>query len=363
MKKTRLIFTSLLIAVLCIASISFPVYANTESNFSSLIETQKQGLMESRYLSSADIKQIQLSQESGSSDSETKLKEIFSAMSFQLNNAQFAQVQKVVALSDIGNIRVNTAYVKVDENGQQTLVSEQEAMKEARSESLRLARGITEPALSPAAQLAAEGGHSGTPVTSPDGYMKMQIAVIYTPNYHGTGTTIGRYVVLGSCQWLKYIVTRAVDAIALMAKNFSWDNIGYNSYALLATYNRYEYLSGQLQSITPVTESKDESQAMTSVTQGVFFEYNLPNNAYMIGTSYQYSDFAFLITGIGSVDEHHNPDKEITVGFQYVHARNALSISPTYTFGTGLSLDVSGLNIPEYYSTAYRWYYWNDYYS
>ncbi len=309
------------------------------------------------------LKNTKLSLYKEKTDTE-KLKELFSALDLELSDAQFETATKDLQLEHIESIRIETTYSKEDSEGKQTPVSKDEAMQIAEQEKADLLNGnaIRRREI-PSNTRALNNGHSGNIIYSTDGCMKQQIAVIYTPNYHGTGTTIGRYVVFGTCQWLKTPDTRSKDAISLCSSDFKWANIDYNnpSYSLLVSYTEYVYDSNSnLVSQDTLNVAYDDHAVTISEYLGAYFEYNLPNNKFL--RPIIYGDISFLMVGVCRVDDYDDDTQEISVGMRYIHLKRGLSFAASYSI-TSAGLSVSEKNWPVYYDSSYSWDYVTDYYA
>lgn len=343
----------LTICLLCEVNVMSFAYENQTFEIKDLVVTRMDGNKEIRELSKQGMDRVKKARRF-SKESDI-IEEIFLAFDIDYKEEQFAKLLKDMNLSQIDSVKCETCYLKVDESGNQEIITEAEALKNINaietanysantlSESGPTNSHITEP-----------------PIISPDGYMKQTIALLYTPNYGGTNASVGRYVILGICEWLTTPSTRAVDAIALLSPDLRWANIGDDSYNLTVSYSENYYtVSTNTITSTEVTKTFDESDVTVSVAHGAYFEYDLPGNKLLT----TYTDFSFLMTAVGRVHDYNNYETTLAVGLEYVHLKNALSINPTFSFAGGLDLSVSSINIPEYYSCSYSWDYEKDYFA
>lgn len=289
----------------------------------------------------------------GSKNKERTLEKVVSELGFSFKCDEFEQLTKDLKLSHIESISVENTFIKINEFGVQEIIDEDEAMQ------IVLAAEENDE-LSLASDTGPTNNHSNEPVYSEDGCMMQSITVFYTPNYNGEGTTEGRYVIWGFCQWLTRPETQVVDAIALLSPDLRWVDKGNDMYNLIVTYteNTFNFETSGLDSES-MAQTLDDGSVTTSVSHGAFFKYDLPGNK-LLKT---YTDISFWMTGVGFVHDPDNDKQYITVGLEYVHLKNKLSIDPTYSFAGSFDLSVSVVNMPEYYSSTHTWYYYDDYHA
>lgn len=334
-----------------------------------MVEIKKYGNKERRFISGKDINRIRNSKSAkykNKSDKE-KLKEIFDALEFDINEQEYEEISKTLSLSDVENIHIDTSYIKVGENGVQTEVSETEALNAAEeAKRIEFTPSANIEPLAAASDTSPTASHSNSPVLSPDGYMKQQISVTYTPNYHGTASTLGRYVILGNCIWLNSPnnTQRGTDIISLYSSHFDWydpNTDGISNYFLFVGYNKYYYDENNIvANIEDYSVAYDETKASISEKDGVYFKYDLPNDpplAPIICT-----DFNFLIMGICQVKDYDDPTQSLSMGVRYIHMRNVLSVSVSPLWKSA-GISVSGYHMPVYYDASHKWDYKDDFYA
>lgn len=368
MKKTIKTICSILlvISILSIYPLTAFSYDYGAIDFDRMISVKDSSLCEIHSINRENInrfKNTKLSSYKEKTDTE-KLKELFSALDFELSDAQFETATKDLKLEHIESIRIETTYSKEDAEGKQTGISKNEAMQIAEQEKANLLNGnaIRERETLSNTKLL-NNSHSGNMIYSPDGCMKQQIAVIYTPNYYGTGTTIGRYVIFGTAQWLKAPNTRSKDAISLSSSDFKWANIDYNnpSHSLLVSYTEYVYDSNSnLVSQETLNDAYDDHSVTVSEDLGVYFEYNLPNNKVLMPIIY--GDISFLIVSACRVRDYDDATSEISIGIRYIHLKKVLSFAASYSM-TSVGVSVNEKYKPVYYDSSYSWDYVTDYYA
>lgn len=369
MSKLKIII-SLLLTVLLLFSFSSVTFAYEYGvpDLTTMIKTEKHGNRESRFISGRDVNRIRISKCSkykNKSDKE-KLKEIFTALELDVSTQKFDKISENLSLSDIENISTDTIYIKTDDNGVQTEVDKEEALKAAAEEEIAYSAA---PAVAAASDTRPTISHSKPyPEKSPDGYMEQQITAIYTPNYHGVGTTPGRYVIWGDCKWLTTPsrFQRGEDVISLFANDeFDWKNKGadgISNYMLLASYDRcyYDEKTGITTSVEPDGDFYEEDKAVVSVSDGVYFKYDLPNNG-VIGPMFC-RNFEFTIIGICNVHNYDDTTQFLSMGLRYIHMKNTASASVSVSWKSA-GVSVSSYHMPIYYDVSHSWDYKTDFYA
>lgn len=367
MKKTIKRFCSILLVILILSIYPLTAFSYDYGaiDLDRMVSVKDSGLREIHSINRENInklKNTKLSSYREKTDEE-KLKELFLALGLDLSDTQFETAIKDLKLEHIENICIETTYSKESAEGKQTFISKEEALRIAEQEKADLLNGQSIQRLSAVSKEKMSNSHSGNVIYSTDGCMKQQIAVIYTPNYNGTGTTIGRYVVFGTCQWLKTPDTRSKDAISLYSSDVKWANIDYNtpSHSLLVSYTEYVYDSNSnLVSQETLNDAYDDHSVTVSEYQGVFFEYNLPNNKIL--RPIIYGDISFLMVSVCRVKNYNYPTQEVSIGMRYIHLRSAVSFAASYSM-TGVGLSVSRIHSPFNYDSSYAWDYAADYYA
>ena len=212
----------------------------------------------------------------------------------------------------------------MDEFGNQNIISKEEAL------CLNSVDNSTQARSSETGPTASDTMEE--PEDSKDGYMRQAITSIYTPHYNGTNSTIGRYVILGACQWLKNPFWRMTDAISLGGEDFRWRKFheDISNYNLFLTYEWVEfYNNGDTSVVTQKSESYDEDDANIDSYKGVYFSFQLPT----WGVNEEGSiacNLSFLISAVARVQYYNNPDHEIGVSMRYSHTY--FSLTPNISF-------------------------------
>lgn len=372
MKKLCKSFLILMLSL--IITISTPLsafaYEYTTPDLDAMVQVKENGNTEIRSISERSIKQIRNSRSSkykNKTDTE-KLKDIFDALGFNLTDLQFEEINKELKFSHISNISVETQYLKVDAEGDSSYISKDEALEMAAEEEALLAVSQENYDISATSDTSPTAWHSGPLTTSDDGCVEMQVSAIYTPNYNGTGTTIGRYCFLGACSWIKTpsTLTRSTDAICLYSRDFNWyDQImdsdkGSNYISMFSYTESYYDANGTLIFSEDFLESKYDDEAVVSAEKGAFFTYKLPKDK-LLAPSLCYN-FTFLIFGVGLVHDYDDYTQGLEIDLQYTHLRNSLSISPSFSWGS-VGVSVEQLITPKIYYAHHAWDYKDDFFA
>ncbi len=366
MKKLGKLFLVILLSLTITASLPVSVFAYEYGtpDLDEMIQVKISGHTKTHSISKTNINRIKNSRSNkykNKSDKQ-KLKDIFDALELNINDLQFEEISKELKLSHISDISVETQYLKINSEGESLYISEDEAVKIAEKEESLLASSQE------AYSLATTSDTSPTVIESTDAELfaddclEMQIMRIYTPNYHGTGTTIGRYCFLGACVWLTTPspLKRTTNAICFYGTHFDWPNKILNqdegsNYISMFSYVEYYYDLGTHESIV---ETKYDKDAVVSGEKGVFFTYDLPNNKILMPVVY--GDFSFLIFAVGMVHDYDDYTQGLTIDLKYTFLNNPLSVSPSFSWGP-IGVSVSKIHGPEDYIHHHQWDYFKDY--
>lgn len=367
MKKLGKLFLVILLSLTIITSLPISVFAYEYGtpDLDEMIQIETNGHTKIYSINKTNINRIKNSRSrkyKNKSDKQ-KLKEIFDALDFNINDLQFEEISKELNLSHISDISVETQYVKIDADGKNSYISEDEALEIVEKEKILSASSQESYSLTTTSETSDTSpttGHSSPPEPVADGCMEMQITKIYTPNYNGTGTTIGRYCFLGSCVWLTTPspLKRTVNAICFYSPDFAWANkiLDPNEGSNYISYFSYD-VTDHDGYVETITKTKYDQDAVVSSAKGVFFEYKLPSDFLNI-----YDNFNFLLFAVGKVQDSDNIIQELRLDLKYTFLNNPLSISPSLSWGL-VGVSASFLNDPEEYCTYYSWPYETDYYT
>lgn len=360
------IIRMLLTAVISLFIVSaFPVsvfaYEYGEPNLDEMIQVKKVGEKEITAISANDVNRIRISKSKTYRDKtdEEKLEEIFVALQMDLTEPQLEEALKMVDLTDIGAIRTSTIYLEVDEYGNQNQISKEEALSlSSVDNSVQVLSSETGPTAS----------HSmAKPQDSKDGYMRQTFSAIYTPHYSGTNSTIGRYVILGVCQWLKDPVWTMTDAISLGGEDFQWRKFHTNisNYNLLLTYDMVQYYSNGESIVTSEADTYDEDDANIDSYKGVYFSFNLPTFGVNTESSVTFYNFSFLISAIARVRDYDDPGQELGIRMRYSHTYFSLTtnISFDWLSDDPLVISTTASVVSKYYDCSDGWDYAEHYYA
>lgn len=364
MKKLSKLF--LVIALSLIIATSYPIsvfaYEYGMPDLDEMVQTKTCGHTKVKSISKANINRIKNSRSSKykNKTDEQKLKEIFDALEFNINDLQFKEISGGLDFSYISDISVETQYIKVNTEGDGSYISEDEALEIVENEKLISTSLPGTYSVTATSDTGPTSNHSSPVETVADGCMQMQIVAIYTPNYHGVGTTIGRYCFIGSCVWLTTPspLKRTVNAICFYSTDFAWPDKNLDSTENPNYMSSFSYdVTDHNFNVETITTTKYEEDAKVSSEKGVFFEYKLP-----YGDSSVCNNFSFLIFAVAILKDPDNIDYWPSLDLKYTYLNNPLSISPSLSWGP-IGVSASILNGPEEYYTHHTWSYKYDYYA
>ncbi len=326
MKKMTKTIVSGIVSVMFVVMLPISTFAYEFGavDINAMIQKEQVGKKTLTSISTENISRIKSSkskQLSKKTDNE-KLTEILTCLGVDLNERQLEEVYSKVKLSDIGKIEASTMYLEIDEMGVQTEISE-EIFKDTTNENKTIQKAISDKTFTHETQEKITNNK-----------MKQQLIVIYTPHYHGTGTTPDRYVFMGVCEWLKEPTNfaRRTDCIAFKSPDFRWEALGNDSYSLIVGYHMLLMENGAAVIDEDYYYTFNENDVSLSAMDGVFFQYNLPNDLFSATSIRQYTNFGFFMMGIGRVNQFSTTDvfKNVSVDFLYKHT--TFSISPSVSF-------------------------------
>lgn len=360
MKKTAKTIVSGIISVMFVVMLPVSAFAYEFGtvDINAMVQKERVGKKTLTSISTENISKIKNSkskQLSRKTEGE-KLAEILTCLGVDLNERQLEKVYSKVKLSDIGKIEASTVYLQVDETGAQTEISEEELKNNDNATPRQ--KSISDKTIT-----------HDVPEKITNDKMKQQLVIIYTPHYHGTGTTPDRYVFMGVCEWLKEPTNfaRRTDCIAFKSPDFRWEALGNDSYSLIVGYHLLLMENGSAVIDEDCYETFDENDVSVSVMNGVFFQYNLPNDLWSPSAYTDYTNFGFLMMGVGRVNQFSTTDvfKNVSIDFLYRHSTFAVSPSISFSWdATGASVSI-GVT-PEStkyvdYNLPYTWDFKNDY--
>ncbi len=337
---------------------SFPIttfaYEYGNINIDSMVKETKIGEKRITSISPICVNQIRNSRMCNRKGGDAIFVEMLQCLGITLEEAQYQNVLESVSLSDIGSISTATVYLEFDEQGNEKIVSEEKAMNAH-------AQNTVNPRV-------ASVSNSSVPETSSNGYMRQQITIIYTPNYHGANTTVGRYVFLGSCEWLVMPVFRKTDCICISGTDIRWNNKyadGISNYSLIVSYDVTDYMSNGTSLTHSELETYEDDVATVGSYQGVFFDYNLPNNSSNAQESVTFSNLTFVIMAIGRVHNYSNANQQLGVDLSYIHIQFSLQTDITFDWLSDSHIVVctTARTTEKEYKHSYSWDYARDYYA
>lgn len=241
------------------------------------------------------------------------------------NAAHLDTVKKLAENFDaIAGVTSSTEYIKVDKNGNQTVMSKSECLK------------------------AVEGKNysKGDGRESENHYMYISTIIIQiSKEYQPQGT----YCVISSALWLKSPTLRARDAFSVGSRFITWEGINSGNYEgrLFYDLEQKNYATGQ-RSVTELAEEKVPGPKKVLDEEGFFFEFLLPKNSYSTvnslgvknGIDMTYSNINIVISGMGKVI-YPDVSQNISVTSTYAHMRLGIDLDFEFTWdaeGWGVSV-------------------------
>lgn len=350
MKKTVKTILAMIIstAFVVMQPLSAFAYEYGTLDFDSMVQKEYVGKKTITSISTENISRIKNSKSKNirkKTDKE-KLTEILTCLDIELDERQLEEVHSKIKLSDVGKIETSTGYLVFDEDGTQTEVTEEELINIDNASQMQ--------------KSIADNTITHDLPEKIDGSMKLIMVIVYTPHYHGTGTTPDRYVFMGGCEWLKEPsnLARKTDCIAFDSRDLRWENLGVGAYNMIVSYHMLTMQDGVPIIDEQCYETFDENDASVSPIRGVFFEYDLPNDRISLKNYTKFTDIGFLITAVGKIDQFSTTDKFKNVSIELLYKHTKITLSPSISFSwngeavsatigvTPSSTDVRDYNLP-----------------
>ena len=249
--------------------------------------------------------------------------EKFSKVMEECNISNAARLDIVKNLANnfdaVSGVSSSTEYVKVDKNGNQTVMNKADCLKAVAESKNNTTSGYT---------------------VSDNGYMQIATVIIQVSKDYQQQ---GRCVFLSGAEWLKEPAMRVRDAYSIGSRFVIWDSKDSGSYEALLCYDKTTHNYSGIPSVK--TESKDETFDKPSKVldvEGFFFELPLPgdiislpdSNGNKVGSDIFYSNITCTIGGWGRVNLFTLP-QQISVTSRYVHMQLALDIGFSFEWAIG----------------------------
>lgn len=257
-------------------------------------------------------------------------KNIMEELGIKINENLESHKKVLECVNSARSISVISQYIKIDKNGVQTVLSEEECIKKIEQDK----------ALTVLNNLWFDGVDN----ISEDGYMQQGIAVIYT------GEEPGKYVIIGQHEWLKDPSTRLTDAYSLYSPDLRWPNIKTNSYCKVLSYTKKDYIYGD-------EEVYEEEMIDPKVLDtGVYYSVELPRGA---GSHTICTDIYVQIFATAELQSKSNLNQTMTVYSKYVHDELGVALDFGWTVGSSLpGVTIVGALLKKEYGLHYTWHYY-----
>lgn len=211
---------------------------------------------------------------------------------------------------DVKFISASTAYIKVDEFGNQTVMSKEDCLREVKEEksSLQKTRSISD--------VWEEGEKE-----SSNGYMMQRIISIYNVN-----DPKGTYTILCASKWLNTPMIRLIDAMSVSSKEMKWSE-NVEDYSGLAVYDKTtrNHNGNSITENTEYVEVDLKTPLMYDANKGFSYKWDVPSNTSYVsggyGVSNSYTNFATLILGKARVINYNTVSQMISVDYRYLHVQ------------------------------------------
>lgn len=314
----------------------FPVLTlNSVYEIQKCVQIQKTGLSEIKSIDKRTMMKIN----GINADEKEKAMAIFDSLGIVFVNDSAQQKSIANNIENIQHIETSTVYSKVDANGQQIYISEEECMekiKEYNSNTITNAKTKSKPS---------------DYIEDDEGYVRKTIAYFYLGGN-------GKFSLLGQWEWLTTPICRFKDAFSLYTTDLRWENKNKGAYEKIVSYKTSLYQSNGEQIVNIEAESTQEDPTISE--DGVFYEWDLPNDSSGINSSLTHSDFICQIWGTAYVQDYDDYTQELCVYTRYVHKK--LSIASSYS----ISPDKKGVKLNSLLSisttqTAYAFHFTWDY--
>lgn len=319
-----------LIVIAMLSAFTLPTYAFFQNTYcvSDLLKEKTVDGKRVMHLDGTDMHLLKAST-AYAADSE-KIAEIFCALGY--TDSVIDQLEKnlsINSLDEIQSIQSTTSFIKENYlTNQQFVLSEKECLQELS----QLESGNDDIIYYAASQ---NKSHENTPIADFTGYMKITISAIHTPNYGGKNT-VGRYMFLVGCEWLRMPITRIQDCISLSGMAFTWPGKvvdGVENYMLVSSYTMTsrDGTTG-VTSNTPILKEKGASAANMNENIGVYYKVDMPPMGWASNGSFvTYKDFSVVLMATARILDYNNRYQEPGVVVNYSHVRAA--IKTDFTIG------------------------------
>lgn len=217
---------------------------------------------------------------------------------------------------EIGTINGSIAYMKVDEAGNQTIMSKKDCLAAVEAENSQQ-------------KLSTGSVIDSNSQKSKNGYLMQVIIVVYLKN-----EPKGTYFVLCSSEWLKLPVFRSKDAISVSSREMKWDTStlenfeGYCGYDKTTTiYDNNIITYRNTESIAEVPMQMPENP---NANEGFYYTWNLPNDYTTVvagnGVTCSYSNLVATVIGKARVQNYGNTSQMLSVDYRYLHIQGGINL-------------------------------------
>ncbi len=250
-------------------------------------------------------------------------KNIMQELGIKINENLESHKRVLECVNSARSISVISQYIKIDKNGVQSIMSEEECFKSMEIERDRVSVATK--------NLAYDGNEK----EHENGYMRQSIVVIYS------GEVMGEYIIIGQHEWLMEPVSRGMDAFSLYSKDLDWYHEGQNAYSKTEGYTNYEeewYYSCE----DPVINE-----------EGVYYTTHLPIDI----NGNKFINIWFQIIAKARVHDYDDLTQILSVGSKYAHSQIGIAIGCGWSSGSKPGVSLVGTIYEKDYYINFTWNY------
>lgn len=320
---------------------------NEISDIEKCILTKNVGLSEIKTVDDLTLKTINKLDESN----EEKVQEIFDSVGIAYVEESKMQKEIIESLDTITNISVSTRYMKVDENGTQTVMSKEDCFSELQAlETTDTVVGLSaNNSIQTRSSVSAGAAESAI---DDYGYMQSDIAYIYAGS--------GEYLIVGQWQWLKTPLTRLEDGFSVCSPNMTFAGKSTNSYEKITSYRLKTYANDVLQIDRTEKNTSQKDPKIHDENIAVYYTWDLPNDANSLSNSVDCSEFMCQLWATATVTDFDDYTQMLSITSRYIHKKLTTSAEFGFSVTGGLILDVTLGIAKKDYDHSFVWNYLTD---
>lgn len=318
---------SLITAILLLGIFPITSFAMSKSYLSREIihtETLADGTV-LKTINNSNLKKIQSKSLDGDYD---EAKNIMQELGIKINENLESHKKVLECVNSARSISVISQYIKIDKNGMQTVLSEEECFKSMEIERDRVSVATKNLA------------YNGNEKVHENEFMRQSILVLYL------GEVMGEYLIIGQHEWLMEPISRGMDAFSLYSKNLDWYHEGQNAYCKTEGYKNYE------------EEWYDSYEDPVINEEGVYYTTHLPIDI----NGNKFTDIWFQIIAKARVHDYDDLTQILSVGSKYAHSQIGIAIGCGWNSGSQPGVSLVGAIYEKDYYINFTWNYLEIFY-